>query len=819
MSASAKTVARAETLRSELAEHSHRYHVLDNPGIPDADYDRLIRELEAIEAAHPELIAPDSPTQRVGARPSGGFAEVRHDVPMLSLANAFTKQNSESGEDPNQEVHDFVRRIRERLDQDANAAAMEFSVEPKFDGLAISLRYENGLFVQGATRGDGEKGEDVTANLRTIKAIPLRLRGDDVPAVLEVRGEVYMPRAAFETYNEAARATQGRIKPLVNPRNGAAGSLRQLDPRISAQRPLAFYAYAVGVVDFGERGGALPTTHSQMLARLREWGVPVSSLVETAIGADGCLDYYRRIGAQRDALPFDIDGVVYKVDALATQRELGFVGRTPRWAIAHKFPAQEQTTTVEDIIVNIGRTGAATPAAKLKPVFVGGVTVANATLHNADQVARLDVRVGDTVIVRRAGDVIPEVVGVVIDQRPAETEPWRMPTLCPVCGAQIEREQGESVSRCMGGLSCAAQRVQAVFHFASRRAMDIDGLGERLIEGLSDFGFVASVADLYRLSLDDLIEMKRRSDECEPAPAKAGGSTPETFKDGPSTGLRTAKVATKWAENLIEAIDRSRRTTLARFLYALGIPHVGESTAKVLAAWFGDIDLIRQMPWPIFKAVPDVGGEVARAIDHFFAQPGNQRAVDDLLARGVVIADAHPPIAKLRAALTTARVLAHMEIPRVTDRRSEQFAAKAASLNTLVKMTAEQWREAGMPADTIEALQAFVGDPEGRALLVRSDAAIQLIRTNAMQKVSDAAAPLDGKTFVLTGTLTTLTRDAAKEKLEVLGAKIAGSVSKKTDAVVAGEAAGSKLDKARELGVDVWDEARLLQFFASQPVP
>jgi DNA ligase (NAD+) len=788
MASPAETAARAQALRRELAEHAYRYFVLDDPSIPDADYDRLMRELEGIEALHPELATPDSPTRRVGARPQGGFAEVRHEIPMLSLANAFTDE----------EVAEFVRRIRERLDV-AVDAPLEFSVEPKFDGLAITLRYEHGLFVRGATRGDGESGEDVTANLRTIRSIPLRLRGDDVPDLLEARGEVYMPRAAFEKYNEAARASEGKIKPLVNPRNGAAGSLRQLDPGISAQRPLAFYAYAVGVVDSGGRAGALPPKHSQMLAKLCDWGLPVSQLVGKATGADGCLAYYRAIGEQRDALPFDIDGVVYKLDDLAMQRELGFVGRTPRWAIAHKFPAQEQTTTVEDIIVNIGRTGAATPAAKLKPVFVGGVTVTNATLHNADQVARLDVRIGDTVIVRRAGDVIPEVVSVVIDRRPHATQPWRMPSRCPVCGSQIEREEGEAVARCVGGLSCAAQRVQAIFHFASRRAMDIDGLGERLIEGLSDFGFVRSVADLYRITLDDLVEMRRRSDERD-------GTTPETAKGG--------KIATKWAENLIESVDRSRKTTLARFLYALGITHVGEITAKVLAAWFGDIELIRRMPWPILKAVPDVGGEVARAIDHFFAQPGNQQVVDDLLARGIVIADAHPPMAKLRAALAPARVLANMEIPRVTEKRSEQLAATAGSLDAIARMSSEQWRESGIPVDTIESLRDFIASPEGRVLFTRGDEAVELVRALATGEKDIGAAPLEGKTFVLTGTLTALTRDTAKEKLEALGAKVSGSVSKKTDAVVAGEAAGSKLDKARELGVEIWDEARLLEFFA-----
>ncbi len=778
--ASPETRNRVAVLRRELDEHNYRYHVLDAPTIPDAEYDLLMRELETIELAHPELATPDSPTRRVGARPEGGFAEVRHALPMLSLANAFSAQ----------EVAEFVRRIHERLDL-APEAPLAFSVEPKFDGLAITLRYEHGVFVRGATRGDGESGEDVTANLRTIRAIPLRLRGQGVPEVLEVRGEVYMPRAAFERYNEIARASEGRIKPLVNPRNGAAGSLRQLDPAITAQRPLAFFAYAVGEVASGQHGGALPARHSSLLARLRDWGFPVSPLVGTAIDAAGCLDYFRRIGAQRDGLPFDIDGVVYKLDDLAAQQELGFAGRTPRWAIAHKFPAQEQTTTVEDIVVNIGRTGAATPLAKLAPVFVGGVTVSNATLHNADQVARLDVRVGDSVIVRRAGDVIPEVVGVVLERRPEGTRAWQMPAHCPVCGAQIERVAGEAVSRCVAGLSCAAQRVQAIFHFASRRAMDVDGLGERLIEALGEFGFVRSAADLYGLTLEDLLAMKRQADE-------RSGAIPET-----------TKVATKWAQNLIASIHASRNTTLARFLYALGITHVGESTAKALGTWFGDIDVIRHLPWPVLKAVPDVGGEVARAIDHFFAQPGNRQVIDDLLARGIVLADTHAPSANLRGRLTPARVLADMEIPRITDKRAEQLAGGRASLAAVLATTDEDLRAAGVPAEVLEALRAFAATDAGRDLCARCDAAVGMIDARA-PSVAATAAPLEGQTFVLTGTLSGLSRDAAKARLEALGAKVAGSVSKRTDAVIAGEAAGSKLDKARELGVPIRDEAWLL---------
>ena len=768
-------------LRKQLEDANYRYHVLDDPAIADADYDRLMRELEALEEAHPELATPDSPTRRVGATPSGGFAPVRHEVRMLSLANAFSDD----------EVDDFVRRIVERLD----IAEPEFSVEPKFDGLAISLRYEGGAFVRGATRGDGDTGEDVTANLRTIRAIPLQLRGEGWPAVLEVRGEVYMPRAGFEAWNETARASDGKIRPLVNPRNAAAGSLRQLDPRITATRPLAFYAYALGVVE----GGDLPKRHSQVLAQLREWGFPVSPLVDVARGGQGLLSYYARIGAERDALPFDIDGVVYKVDDLSAQRELGFVGRTPRWAIAHKFPAQEQTTVVEDIIVNIGRTGAATPAAKLRPVFVGGVTVTNATLHNADQVARLDVRVGDTVIVRRAGDVIPEVVSVVAAERPRGTVPWTMPAHCPVCGSDIVREEGEVVARCSGELACAAQRTQSVFHFASRRAMDVDGLGERYIEALGEFGYLTSVADLYRLTLDDLLELKRRADERD-------GSVPETVKAG--------RIATKWADNLLEAIEASRDTTLERFLYALGIQHVGESTAKALAAWFGDLELVRHMPWPLLKLVPDIGDEVAKAIDAFFEQPGNQRVIDELLARGVRIGDAHPPIAKLRPALAPASVLERMAVPKLTAKRAAQLGGRFDSVAAVASAHLDALADAGLPKDSAEAVHAYFRGREGQALARRTAQAVTRLEAAVAHAGEVEAGVLEGQTVVLTGTLSALTRDAAKDRLEALGAKVSGSVSKKTAFVVAGEAAGSKLAKAGELGVDVWDEARLLAFLA-----
>src|SRR5690606_30166526 len=557
-----KAEARVEELRRVLEEANYRYYVLDDPTLADIEYDRMLRELAELEAAHPELHDPNSPTVRVGAAPSGKFATVKHEVPMLSLGNAFTED----------EVREFVARI-EKETGDANPA---FSVEAELDGLAISLRYEDGCFVRGATRGDGASGEDVSANLRTIRTIPLRLRGK-APKVLEVRGEVVMPKAAFERWNEAARARGD--KPMANPRNGAAGSLRQLDPRITAQRPLAFYAYALGQVE----GTQLPPTHSQTLAWLHELGFPVSSEVGVATGVDGLLAYYARIGERRDALPHDIDGVVYKLDRYDQQRAMGFVSRAPRWALAHKFPAQEEATTVESIEVNVGRTGAVTPWVLMTPVHVGGVTVTRATLHNADQVARLDVRVGDTVIVRRAGDVIPEVVRVVEDKRPLDKRgkplhpPYQLPTTCPDCGSAVEREEGEVVARCTGGLYCPAQHKQALFHFGSRRAMDIEGLGERFIEALVDLGYVRTVADLYRLTVDDFVEMKRRADEM-------AGTVPETVEAG--------KVATRWAENLVAGIEASKDSSLERVLYALGIRDVGESTAKTLARHFGALDPI-----------------------------------------------------------------------------------------------------------------------------------------------------------------------------------------------------------------------------------
>ncbi|WP_057679893.1 NAD-dependent DNA ligase LigA, partial [Xanthomonas phaseoli] len=753
------------------------------------------------------------------------FAEVRHALPMLSLGNAFSDE----------EVTEFVRRISERLE----VKQPLFSAEPKLDGLAISLRYENGEFVQGATRGDGATGEDVSANLRTVKAIPLRLRGEGWPQVLEVRGEVYMPRAAFEAYNAQMRAQGGKV--LANPRNGAAGSLRQLDARITAQRPLSFFAYGVGEVS----EGALPQSHSAILAQLRAWGFPVSALVEVVQGSDGLLAYYQRIGEARDGLAFDIDGVVYKLDDLAGQREMGFVSRAPRWAIAHKFPAQEQSTTVEAIEIQIGRTGAATPVARLKPVHVAGVIVTNATLHNADQIARLDVRVGDTVIVRRAGDVIPEVAAVVADQRPPGTQAWQMPTQCPVCGSQIVREEGQAVWRCSGELTCPAQRKEAFRHFVSRRAMDVDGLGEKFIEVLVDSGLVKGVADLYLLSVDQLLQLRLISTAESPhaflreardhlasgAYAQLEASVvgigvdvagerevPQTWQADllraglPSFDWNRKKIATKWAENLIEAIETSRATTLERFLFALGIEHVGESTAKALSAWFGDLELIRHLPWPLFKRVPDIGGEVARALGHFFDQAGNQQAINDLLQRGVRIGDTHPPSPKLREALSFASVLEDMDIPKVTPVRAQQLAAAVDSFAALRTAGADALQQAGVPAPVVAALLQWLDRPENTALANAAQQAMETVLARLPQADALQAGPLDGQTVVITGTLAALTRDAAKQRLEALGAKVAGSVSKKTAFLVAGEEAGSKLDKAQSLGVEIWDEARLLAF-------
>jgi DNA ligase (NAD+) len=669
-------LARVTALRREIERHNHAYYVLDQPTVPDAEYDRLFRELQSLEADHPELVTPDSPTQRVGGKPLDKFPKVRHAVPMLSIR---TETDTEASG-----AHAFDTRVRRELGLGENDPPVEYSAELKFDGLAISLRYEQGVLVQAATRGDGETGEDVTQNGRTVHAIPLRLETGSPPAVLEVRGEVFMRRDDFERYN--AKQREAGKDTLVNPRNGAAGSIRQLDPKLAAQRPLSFFAYGLGEV----QGWPQPATHSATLDALGKMGIPVCEERTTGPGAAALVAFHDDIAARRDQLPFDIDGVVYKVNRGDLQRELGFVTREPRWAVAHKFPAQEQLTTVLGIEVQVGRTGALTPVARLAPVFVGGVTVTNATLHNQDEIDRKDVRVGDTVIVRRAGDVIPEVVSVVMERRP-QPEPSRFDILqaypvCPECGSHVVRLEGEAAARCTGGLYCPAQRKQALLHFAGRRAMDIEGLGDKLVDQLVERGLLHTPADVYGLSLETLAGLER--------------------------------MAEKSAANLLTAIEASKATTLARFIFSLGIRNVGETTAKDLAKHFGSLDRLIGAAEADLLAVRDVGPIVAQSILQFFAEPHNLEVVN-----------------KLRAA-------------------------------------AVHW-------------------PESTG-------------------VQQSAGILAGKTLVLTGSLPTLTRDAAKEKIEAAGGKVAGSVSKKTDYVVAGEEAGSKLEKAQELGVAILDEAGLL---------
>ncbi len=677
MSVPAAIQERAAWLRSEIERHNHAYYVLDAPTIPDVEYDRLFRELQALEHDHPTLMTVDSPTQRVGAAPLKAFPPLAHGVPMLSLNNAFEPA----------EVEAFDQRVRDAL---GTIVAVDYAVEPKFDGLAISLTYEQGVFVRGATRGDGATGEEVTPNLRTLHDIPLRLRGSGWPARLEVRGEVLMFKADFDRLNEKQRARGEKL--FANPRNAAAGSLRQLDSRITAARPLSFFAYGVGAG--GEVLGA--ATHGEVLDRLAAWGFPVAMERKIVQGVRGLLGYFDEIGQRRAQLPYDIDGVVYKVNRLDWQNTLGFVSRAPRFAIAHKFPAEEAMTTVLGIDVQVGRTGAITPVARLQPVFVGGVTVTNATLHNEDEVRRKDVRVDDTVIVRRAGDVIPEVVSVVIEKRPMRDlvtplhDPWsllRHYPVCPECGSAIVRGADEAVARCSGGLFCPAQRKQALLHFAARRAMDIEGLGDKLVDQLVDAGLVHTPADLYRLDVATLSSLER--------------------------------MAEKSANNLVAAIDKSRQTTLARFIFALGIRNVGEATARDLARHFGDLDALMAADSDALQAVPDVGPVVAASIAAFFAEAHNREVIRGLLEAGISWS-AEPP-------------------------------------------------------------------------------------------ANENVQPLAGKTFVLTGTLPTLKRDDAKAMIEAAGGKVAGSVSKKTDYVVAGEEAGSKLEKAVELGVTVIDEAALIE--------
>jgi DNA ligase (NAD+) len=696
----------AVQLAEQLRRHAHLYYVLDAPEIPDAEYDRLFARLQALEAAHPELRTPDSPTQRVGGAVVDDLKPVRHQVPMLSIRTE-TDTSPKGAETFDQRVRDWLAAEQRRTQLKAtderfraeplprqalvvlDGAPVDYVAEPKFDGLAINLRYERGVLTQAATRGDGATGEDVTHNIRTIGQIPLRLRGS-ASAVLEVRGEVYMRRDDFEALNERMRqrmaAGDKAAKTFVNPRNAAAGAVRQLDPAIAAQRPLSFFAYGLGQVTPPAEGGPDFQTHWQILQALEGWGFPVSDLARPVQGATELIAFHADIAAQRDALPFDIDGVVYKVNLLALQRELGSLTREPRWAVAHKYPAQEQLTTVQAIDVQVGRTGKLTPVAKLAPVFVGGVTVTNATLHNELEARRKDVRVGDTVIVRRAGDVIPEVVSVLPDQRAPGASEFTMPAHCPVCGSDVVREEGEADHRCTGGLVCPAQRKQALRHFASRRALDIEGLGAALIEQLVDGQFVRTLPELYRMDLPALATL--------------------------------ARMGEKSAQNLLDALQKSKHTTLARFLYGLGIRHVGESTARDLARYFGTLDAVMDASAGQLLQVPDVGPVVAESIRTFFAQPHNREVVEQLRGAGITWPD-------------------------------------------------------GAPAE-------------------------------------NAVLPLAGQTFVLTGALPTLSREQAQQMLEAFGAKVSGSVSKKTHYVVAGEAAGSKLVKAQELGVTVIDEARML---------
>ena len=765
---------RIAQLSAELNRHLHAYHVLDAPTIPDAEYDKLFLELQQLEAAHPELAAPDSPTARVGAAPLPQFDQVTHTVPMLSLNNGFSDED----------IVNFDRRVREGLD----ALEVEYAAEVKYDGLAINLRYLDGVLAQAATRGDGYTGEDVTANIKTINTIPLRLHTEHPPAVLDVRGEVLMFKHDFEAMN--ARQREAGQKEFVNPRNAAAGSLRQLDSRITRQRKLSFFAYGVGALE----GAAMPESHSALLDWYRTLGLPVAKEGAVVRGVDGLMGYYKSIGESRPRMPYEIDGVVYKANRLADQRALGFVSRAPRFALAHKFPAEEAMTVVQAIEVQVGRTGAITPVARLASVFVGGVNVTNATLHNEDEVRRKDVRVGDTVIVRRAGDVIPEVLSVVLEKRPSpEPAAYELPKLCPVCGSHVVREEDEAIARCSGGLFCSAQRKEAIRHFAGRRMMDIEGLGDRYIDNLVECNLVHGVADLYKLTLDDLLKMKRLADERD-------GTTPETVQQG--------KIATKWADNLLEAIAHSKRPPLERLLFALGIRHVGESTAKTLAEWLGRFELIRRAPAALLRVLPDIGGTVAVSIADFFAEPKNQQAIDALLQQGVQPQGEHAPSARLREQLDPVKVLAALAIPKLTEPRSKQLIEQVGTLAALADLPL--FSVYGLPAAVAEALEQWMAADGNRDQLRALDA----LRTDLLAQLPEAApepqGALTGKTFVLTGTLPNMSRDEAAELIEAAGGRVAGSVSKKTGYVVAGADAGSKLAKAQELGVAVLDEAGLL---------
>jgi len=776
-----------ERLREQLREHNYRYYVLDDPAISDAQYDAMLRQLQELEQAHPELIDPDSPTQRVGSKPSSAFAEVKHSVPMLSLANGFAEE----------EIRQFDQRIRKALAQER----MDYVAEPKLDGLAISIRYRDGHYLRAATRGDGRSGEEVTANVRTIQAVPLQLR-HEISGDIEIRGEVYMPRSGFLAYNQRA-GKQGH-KPLVNPRNGAAGSLRQLDPEITASRPLAFFAYSLMWQD-DEQLEHVPTTQWDILQCLRELGLPVSARASLLHGIDACLQHYQALADERDQLDYDIDGVVYKVNLLQWQQQLGFVSRAPRWAIAHKFVAEQAQTTLQDIDIQVGRSGALTPVARLAPVFVGGVTVTNATLHNIHEIHRKDVRPGDQVIVRRAGDVIPEIVRVVSSGDQQRADPFVMPSQCPVCDSATEMEDGGAIVRCTGGLICAAQRKRALEHFASRKTMDIDGLGERLIADLVDYGYVKTIADLYRLQLDDLLAMKRRSDERD-------GSTPETVKQG--------KVATLWAENLLNSIERSRKPTLARFLYALGIHLVGEETARDLADWFGSFARIRKLHRFTLVLVPGIGAKVATAIAAFFAEDHNEEVITALLdAAGIELQDEHAPAVRLRELLHMKPLLEAAKLHAYSIPSIDQLSA-VYSVQALEDSDAGTLQDLGLTASNADKLLNIIRDTDLIYELKQAESNFAELRQAVSETVAtadeQARLPLAGNTYVLTGALDSMTRDEAKAALEKLGAKVTGSVSGKTTAVVVGSDPGSKKDRAEKLGVSILDEQALLKLLSAQ---
>ncbi|HFB8670728.1 TPA: NAD-dependent DNA ligase LigA [Neisseria gonorrhoeae] len=816
------TAQRIHELTDLLNRYAYEYYTLDAPSIPDAEYDRLFRELEALERNHPQLKLPDSPTQRVGGEPLAGFAEVRHEVPMLSLTNAFSPQD-ENGVFDHAEMYAFDQRVRDGLD----GGNPEYVIEPKFDGLAISLLYRDGVLVQAATRGDGTTGEDVTRNVKTVANIPLRLHGENTPELIEVRGEVLMLKADFAGLNK--RQAENGQKPFANPRNAAAGSLRQLDSRITAQRKLHFFPYSIA----RQQGGFEAEEHIQELAYFQALGFSLPN------GNFGCfknigevLAFYEHMQQKRPELPYEIDGTVVKVNSLAQQRELGFISRAPRWAVAHKFPAEEALTIVEAIDVQIGRTGAVTPVARLQPVFVGGVTVTNATLHNQDEVSRKDVRVGDTVVVRRAGDVIPEVVRVIFERRPmqetavavsdgighqqddlfAETpsakqtesvplhKPYRLPARCPICRSEIEREEGEAVARCSGGMLCQAQRAQGLIHFASRKAMDIDGLGEKQIEQLVAQDLVRHFADLYRIDIPTLQKMKETADKgsSENENGDAETVSGDLSKYNTQNGK---KQPTKWAQNILAGIESGKTPELARFLFALGIRHVGERTAKTLAQAFGTLERVRRAPEPVLACLPDIGTVVARSIAHFFAQAEQQAMIDELLAAGVA------PQAQA------------VSLPAAQYAGPQRWITRLPGFKISENKAQALWELAGQSIEGLQNDKALPADWQAWRSKAQNTALLENLKTFFAQMPSEDEAAqgsdginkaVAGKTFVLTGTLPTFKRDQAQALIEAAGGKVSGSVSKKTDYVVAGEAAGSKLEKANALGVSVLSEAELL---------